>query len=1191
VVRIQLLAAVRGDRQQSDDCLVRVARLAAGTTPSRQRGAPYNNGKKCTWCLNLGHTVDECRNKAAGRPQRLPGNNAAAAAAHIAGSMSGYAFTATATHVLADKHGWIIDSAASDHYCSQPAMFTTFASQSSSLTVGDGRSVAITGIGSVAITTRVPGQDDETITLTGVSLVPGMTVNLLSVHRLARAGLDVTFNRDQCIIRLGEKVIGVGDQLDASNLWKLRTAAGDSTALLAAGEQASLPVLQLWHERMGHLHHTAVLRLLRQRMTADGPAAPALSASDTPIHCQACVMGKHHRAAVGSTKAQRADRLLYRIHADVCGPFSKQSHTGARYLLLLVDDYSRYKWHRPMATKDESFPLIQQFVTASEAKHGQRVSILHSDNGGEFVSHAFDSWLKEHGITRELTVAYTPHQNGVAERALRTVVEMARALLVAARLPKSFWALAVATAVYVSNRCPTVSLSSRTPFEVWSGYKPSIAHLRIFGCLAYAHIHKSRRDKLDPKAVPCTFVGYSSDSTGYLLWDGHKVLNSRDVYFVEHQLGFSAGEAGEAESALVSDDDTAASPSSVAVAPPPADQQVQHVAAEPADVPPAADQPQSQLSDTQLQRVQHSQQRQKLKAGVPRELKALVDHLQPGPRDSAASTVAPIPPAPSAVAHFAFVVHAGLTATVNDGAVDPLTFREAMASTQQSQWRAAMDREMASLAKAGTYTLTPLPAGRTAIGCKWVYKTKRGADGAITKRKARLVAKGFSQRYGVDYDETYAPVARYPSIRALLALAAHHDYELHQMDVVSAYLNGDLDEEIYMAQPEGYGSAGTDQLVCKLKKSLYGLKQAARTWHHKMDVALQAQGFTALAADQCVYMRVHDGRIVIIALYVDDLLLASNHLATLTTAKASLAQQFEMDDLGEASFILGIDIRRDRAARTLSIGQSAYVTAILQRHGMEDCNPAKVPIARDMVALLAKSADDLVVSDTDTREYQSMIGGIMFAMLCTRPDIAFAVTRLAQFASKPSPEHRKALKHLLRYLRGTIDQRITYVGTSNVADQPTLEGYCDSDWGQHPDDRRSVTGYVFKLAGGAISWQSKKQKTVALSTVEAEYMATTHACKEAIWWRSYLTALGHDMSGPTVLRSDSQGSIALAKNPDHHARTKHIDVQYHFIRQHVASRTIDLQYIGTADMAADILTKALERVAHEKGRQLLGMLA
>lgn len=1191
----------RANAAQSAQRTESAAALLVSASNSTQSKVPR---KKCTWCLNLNHTEDECRGKASGKPRRLPYSNAAGnagAGAHAVGPTSNFVFTASQAPVSVD--GWVIDSGASDHYCSHRAMFTSLSPADNTISVGDGRTLSVTGTGPVRLSTLVPGKANVSITLTGVSYVPSMTVNLLSISRLAAAGLKVTFSGTQCIIRKGKNVIGVGDQLAVSRLWKLRTlstspsapsgpAASPSTttALLAAGEESPLPSAQLWHARMGHLHHTAVARLLRERMTTDGPAAPLTSAPAGAPHCSACVMGKQHRAPVPRTTGKRAERVLYRIHADVGGPFSTESETGARYLLLLVDDHSRYKWLRPTTTKDEAFGLIQQYVAAAECMHpGQRVSVLHTDNGGEFVSNEFDAWLRQRGIRRELTVPYTPHQNGVAERAMRTIVEMARAMLFAARLPKSFWALAVAAAVYVRNRSPTATLDHCTPYEAWYGRKPAIAHMRVFGCLAYAHVHASKREKLDPKAQPCTFVGYSPTSTGYLLWDGHKVITSNDVYFVEHELGPCAGEAGEAQGALapVDDIDDSSSHSDANVIPPP----VQPNAAPPAMQPSAPPLPPLLgRAERSAQRRQHAAQRRQLKASLPPELAGLTDHLQAGPKDVAPSVVADT--APSSVAHFALVVHAGLATTVNDSAAaDPLTYREAMASAQRAQWRGATDSEMQSLKRAGTYSLVLLPVGRSVLGCKWVFKAKYGADGQIVKYKARVVAKGFLQRFGVDYDETYAPVARYPSIRAVLALAAHHGWELHQMDVKSAYLNGDLDEEIYMAQPEGYDSAETSHLVCKLHKSLYGLRQAARTWHLKMDDALREERFTALAADQCVYTRVQDGHVIVIALYVDDLLLASDDLTTLTELKRKLAARFEMEDMGEAGFILGIDIRRDRAARTISIGQAAYVTAVLQRHGMADCKPAVAPMSRDAAGELVKSPDDLVVAEATTREYQAIIGAVMFAMLCTRPDIAFAVTRLAQYASKPSPAHMVALKHLMRYLRGTINQRITYTGSGSVTGQPALVGYCDADWGQRLDDRRSVTGYVFLLAGGAISWQSKKQKTVALSTVEAEYMATTQATKEAIWWRSYLAGLGHDVSGATVLLSDSQGSIALAKNPDHHARTKHIDVQYHFIRQHVALHTIDLQYVGTADMAADILTKSLERVAHDKGRKLLGMLA
>jgi hypothetical protein len=565
-------------------------------------------------------------------------------------------------------------------------------------------------------------------------------------------------------------------------------------------------------------------------------------------------------------------------------------------------------------------------------------------------------------------------------------------------------------------------------------------------------------------------------------------------------------------------------------------------------------------------------------------LAGLRDRLEPGPRD----------PAPSTVSYFALAVFAGIAkSTMDSTTLDPHSYYEAIASTVKQSWQAAMDIEMASLEKAGTYILTTLPADRQAIGCKWVYKTKRGAAGQITKYKARLVAKGYAQRYGVDYEETYAPVARYTSIRAILALTAHHNWELHQMDVKSAYLNGDLEEDIYMQQPEGYEQIGENQqqLVCKLIKSLYGLKQAGRTWHLKIDIALKREGFIALDADHCMYIRqlTDLSPLCIIALYVDDLLLACNDLKALTQLKANLITQFEMEDLGEAVFILGIEIKRNRATRTLSIGQPAYISSLLERHGMTNCKPASVPMDRKNFSQLVKSPVGYLATAESIREYQAVIGGIMFAMLCTRPDIAFTVTTLAQFSSNPSPVHVTALNRLLYYLRGTIQQTITYTGIGDSQSDPILTGYCDADWGQSADDRRSVTGYVFLLAGGAISWQSKKQKTVALSTVEAEYMAAAQSTKEALWWRSTIQGLGYSIDHPTPLYSDNQGAIALAKNPEHHSRTKHIDIQYHFIRERVADRSVTLAFVGSEEMIADVLTKALDRQAHSKALKKLGM--
>jgi hypothetical protein len=413
------------------------------------------------------------------------------------------------------------------------------------------------------------------------------------------------------------------------------------------------------------------------------------------------------------------------------------------------------------------------------------------------------------------------------------------------------------------------------------------------------------------------------------------------------------------------------------------------------------------------------------------------------------------------------------------------------------------------------------------------------------------------------------------------------------MDVKTAFLNGDLDRDIYMKQPEGFVVPGQEHLVCKLHKSLYGLKQAGRAWYEKIHQALVELGFQAFQSDTCIYQLRKGSLAILIALYVDDLLLLSNSLKGLTTLKRDLSRLFAMKDLGEAHYVLGIQIDRDRTARTLSISQREYVQKVLHRFGMMDSKAASTPL--DASAKLTKAdcpAASIAPNMAFIQQYQSAVGAIMYAMLGTRPDIAFAVASLSQFSSNPGQPHWMAVKHVLRYLHGTIDYKLTY-GTTRRANPcpqlPDFHGFCDSDWGADRDDRRSVTGYVFMLGGGAVSWQAKKQHTVALSSVEAEYMASTQATKEALWWRTFLSELGMPAGTTTVIHSDSQGSIALSKNPEHHARSKHIDIRHHFVREQIMAGTISLQYVPTEDMTADVLTKPLGRDRHSKLIRSMGV--
>lgn len=466
-----------------------------------------------------------------------------------------------------------------------------------------------------------------------------------------------------------------------------------------------------------------------------------------------------------------------------------------------------------------------------------------------------------------------------------------------------------------------------------------------------------------------------------------------------------------------------------------------------------------------------------------------------------------------------------------------------------------------------------------------MFKKKFDANGQVDCHKARIVAQGFSQKFGIDFTEVFAPVAKLSSIRCLVALAAHFGLALHQMDVKTAFLNGDLDEIIFMKQPEGFIVPGKENLVCRLNKSLYGLKQSGRAWYAKIDATFRDLGCVRMEDDNCVYRLQEDGLLLVICLYVDDILIASNSLPRLNMFKKNLSKCFDMKDLGEARFVLGIEIIRSPNG-SISISQRAYAEALLAKHGMDNCNPVDVPV--DPHVKLTKTLPNSPQSPSAVK-YQSIVGGIMYLMLGSRPDLAYAITTLSQYASNPSETHWTALKRVLRYISGTLNLTITYSLQHNTPLE--LCGFTDSDWGSDLDDRRSIGGYLFLIAGGVVSWQSKKQPTVALSTTEAEYMAATQACKEALWWRSLLheISLGFQVDKPTTIHSDNQSCIALSINSEFHARTKHIDIQHHFIREKVSDRSIVLKYVSTDDMVADILTKGLPKAKFYNLLPLMGM--
>ncbi|TFY78270.1 hypothetical protein EWM64_g5745 [Hericium alpestre] len=530
-------------------------------------------------------------------------------------------------------------------------------------------------------------------------------------------------------------------------------------------------------------------------------------------------------------------------------------------------------------------------------------------------------------------------------------------------------------------------------------------------------------------------------------------------------------------------------------------------------------------------------------------------------------------------------VGVALAAGGGDG-VEPRTVDEAKASGEWPQWEAAIEDELGRMKKMGTWELAEKPPGANVVGSWWVFKIKRDASGAIAKYKARLVAQGFSQIPGVDYTDTFAPVAKLSSIRILAALAARFDWELHQMDVKNAYLNGDLEEEIFMKQPPGFPTPGQEQKVCHLFKPIYGLKQAGRRWYKKLCAAFLDMGFARSSVDHSVFFR-HgpNGEIAIVAVSVDDLAIAANSVDEMSHIKSALKLKFEMTDLGEIHWLLGLEIKRDRRGRTISMLQRAYIDTILSRFNLQDAKSLTTAIDPSF-SLTTDQSPSTPQQYDDMRNilYREAIGSLMYAAIGTRPDVSYAVTALSQFMQNPGHPHWEAAKRVMRYLKGTKEEWLTYGGDNANG----MEGFSDADWGSS-DHRRSISGYVFLIDGGAVSWSSKKQPIVALSSTEAEYVAMTHAAKEVLWTRAFLGEIISPFDKPTTLYADNQSAITLAKDNLYHARTKHIAIRFHFIRDIVERGEVDIVYCPTADMAADVLTKPLTRPKMEKMRGLIGL--
>ncbi|AAF32440.1 hypothetical protein; 74056-75837 [Arabidopsis thaliana] len=444
--------------------------------------------------------------------------------------------------------------------------------------------------------------------------------------------------------------------------------------------------------------------------------------------------------------------------------------------------------------------------------------------------------------------------------------------------------------------------------------------------------------------------------------------------------------------------------------------------------------------------------------------------------------------------------------------------------------------------------------------------------------KARLVAKGYVQQYGVDFEEVFAPVARIETIRLLINLAASHGWEIHHLDVKTAFLHGELKETVYVYQPEGFERKGSEDKVYKLNKALYGLRQAPRAWNNKLNHILVELQFLKCSKEPSVYRKEVSKDLLLIAIYVDDLFVTGTNLDIINKFKEEMSSKFEMSNLGKLTYYLGIEVIQHKDG--IALNQNRYALKILEEAGMIDCNRVHTPM--EMGLKFSKAEEE---EEVDATAYRKNVGCLRY-LLHTRPDLSYCVGVLSRYMQSPRVSHAAAMKQCLRYLKGTTSLGLIFKRCEKI---PKLVGYSDSSHNVDPDDGRSTAGHVFYLGESPITWCSSKQDVVALSSCEAEFMAGTEAAKQAIWLQELLSEITGTVCGKVTILIDNKSAIALTKNPVFHGRSKHIHRRYHFIRECVETGQIEVEHVPGNEQKADILTKALGRIKFKEMRDLVGV--
>ncbi|KAF0703123.1 hypothetical protein AaE_015536 [Aphanomyces astaci] len=1154
-------------------------------------------------------------------------------------------------NVLSSKAEVIVDSGATCHMTGDETILHDAIACKRGVRLADGHPISVTTMGNVRMKSRDTGR---TVVFRNVLLVPSLTKTLISISRITDSAdaASILFKKDYCNIRSRTHLSIVGKW----NAARLYAVHGDVIKPRPAADQANSAEVaepMLWHARCGHVPWNSMSAMIKAMK--GGPTNLRLPDS---LSCEGCIRGKKTHTSPPKEGDRPRHKLGTCVHTDLWGPAKVESPNGAKYFVSFTEDATNYVWVKFLRKKSDTFAAMKEYLPWLERQSGAKLKTMRSDNGGEFIGDEVEAYLTERGIHHETSTAGRQWQNGTAERMNRTLVEMARTMMLHSNVSNRWWAEAVNTAAFLRNRVPNTKTDGKTPHERLRGTTPKIGNLKVFGCVCHRHVDP--KDKTSSRTNKCLFIGYNETKKAYKVYDleDEKVMYSVDITFHENEFLRPKAVLADADGVQVTktegqpaddqpladdgDDDMGQeqpprtpaqnTPKSDPLAtprgqrqPPPTpyarypprvlfrdDPATEAAEDEINPLPQAANTirtgrenpkaraaAQTQIRETANETMQNVRRSARISEVTQRRHKAVAAPETKPPFHPTRATARPhdadSPYMEAPAKTMRTTADRGITTReyednaalaydvcMNVADVDddvPATFWEAMQTPDAANWLDACKKEVSNLQRMQCYRVVTKPHGCRALKSKWVFKRKDMPDGSMAY-KARVVIKGCAQRRGIDYDETYAPVVRGDSLRLTLAIVTERGMKCRQGDATIAYIHADSDRMLHMDMPEGFGD--DSGRVWAIDKALYGMKQSALMWYLHFKGILEDDGFAATRSDGCVFTRRTNGALQIITIYVDDILVCAETDEEVDAIFNHMQAHIRLNDMGSVSKLLGMEIYRNEDEMTMDVLQVTYIERMAAKYGLASANAVDTPIPPG-----TNLSEDIGAVLNDDKPYRQIVGSLLYCAMATRPDIVHAVTQLSRHLTQPHQLHMHMARRVVAYLLHTKTVGLSFTGGRRGSDK--LVGFSDSSWADDRTTGRSTCGYLWMMAGGAISWRSKLQAIVTLSTAEAEYVGACLGAQHGMHLRNLLGEFGQKEDKPVVLYLDNQSAIAIGSNQASIQRTKHLALRFYFLRDLVKSGKFTLAHLPTNVMPADVFTKHVSKDKLKTAMAFMGM--